>query len=495
MRVRLAGLFASLLALSACGGGGAEGTPVPSHPSGAVGPAAFTFTIPSSAAAARAALKNRKPNTVPISTQSIVVTAMNPNGTPLNPPAQTIIDASACTPITGGLQCAGTIDVPLDTPLLFSIVAYTAANGGGSPLASGDLTTTGIVAGSQLTVSLGTAASYAAMGLGGGIGIVTIDHASNILTTANVSNGQGVTADLTATLPNGFEKFTVASATDGSTIGSIAYAKESPIGALIFAGAGTSPGADGSATTTDADMGAGAGTLLQCTLPSETIPVNVASILGAGYTLASGVAYTSGSATISGGTTPTIAFTGSNYLLSGATASSAGGTQSGCVNGVVGTGATGDVALGLEGVIIVTNGGNSNPSTDDHVGSIGFIAPSSPYSLAALSAVTYDAISGGQSLVNGMLFKHEQPLVLTPSGANTLLGCGYTTFESNVVGTTNCSTVTFTSQPLPGLITGTAVTGGQTANFIGSVGIVNGKYMISVVSVGTSGVNLVLMQH
>ena len=77
-----------------------------------------------------------------------------------------------------------------------------------------------------------------------------------------------------------------------------------------------------------------------------------------------------------------------------------------------------------------------------------------------------------------------------------MTACDYVNYEANNVSTTGCSTIAFTGQPLPGLITGTATNTSSTTPFIAMAGQVNGKYVFVVLSQSTGGgVNFVAMQH
>lgn len=491
MSVRFcATLLAAAVALAACGGGGA-GSPAPAAPSGTapLGKAAIQFVIPS---AGSAAAGGRRPNYLPATTQSVVVTAMQANGASFSPPIQTIINASSCVPGSGGLQCNGSITVP-EQALTFSIVGYAAPNGQGVPTANALATMTVGPGPNALNVTLGSAATYNYVNLSGGTGTVTIDQQA---TTFIETNAAGLTSTGTVqSLPSiGYDKLQVTGGTDTSSLGTIAYVKESPVGAAMYI-SGQSPGTDGKILNGDA--GAATGTFGSCAAAGSFPFVGVA-IGGGAYNATSGTSFTVGNATISGsGATAALSFAGANYTLGGTLIKNASGTQSGCTNDFFGSASSGLVSVGLEGVVVVGNNSSTNQATSNDVGTIGFYAPAQPYSLSSLASFSYDSISGAVAVVSGSIQSVEFPQFVTPAGSNSLLACPYTTFESGAVSTSNCTTIVLSGQPLPGIVTGTATNGGTTAPFVAAVGIVNGKYMISVIGANSpnQAVNFVMMQH
>lgn len=485
--------FAFSLGLAGCGGGGGGGS-IPAKPGGAtMGAAVLQFTIP---APGTSPSLLRRPNFLPSNTQSIVVTVFNADGSPLATPVQVIVNVSSCTPVSGGFQCTANVTVPFGA-LLFSIVAWSGPNATGMPLASATVLAT-IVAGAASTISatLGNTSLYLSTDLFGQPTNVSIDHQHGTFFTTNLTTGLGANGTVTL-LPNGFEKFVVTGATDSTPLNSVVYVRESPNGGAMFGAAGLSPQANGSPSGSNADWGV-ATALESCPTGSGSTNANIVQIAGPTFpgSIATNAAFTNGVATLTSGS---LSFSGTDYNYLGATIgpdSSPGSLT--CTSGAFTATGQGVVAFDAQGLFV---GANENPNavTAVHNGAIGFRAPAQPYLLSDIASKTYDSIQGNTYAMSGIQLAYEEPGLATPSGGNIMNGCSYTNFESNVISTTNCVTITLSSEPLPGIVLGSITTPTSgTSSFVASVGQVNGKYMISILAVNSTGgsaVNIALMQH
>ncbi|MBV8637996.1 MAG: hypothetical protein JO322_07895 [Candidatus Eremiobacteraeota bacterium] len=328
---------------------------------------------------------------------------------------------------------------------------------------------------------------------GGGMQSVTIDHQAGTFQVAT-SSGASASSGTFTTLPNGDLKFTVTSATDGTTIGSIAYVHEMANGAAMFVATNTTtPNPDGSSNSADF----GVMTAVQsCPTSNATFPVNVVDVAGPSFpaNVSSREAYATGTATLTGAA---LSFAGTSYTLAGTSLGASSSQPATCANSVFTDPTGGSVVYDAQGLVVVS----SAPSDGMPVqtGNLGFRAPSQPYSLSALASQTYEMYSAGFITVNGITSKVEAPYVVTPGGASSLTGCPYVNFETNSAGTSGCTTITFNAQPSPGIVTGTATSGASTTPFVAAVGQINGKYVLVALSSPTSGsgaaVNLTLMQQ
>ncbi|HET9028551.1 MAG TPA: hypothetical protein VFN49_00080 [Candidatus Aquilonibacter sp.] len=490
-----------LLTLVACGGVGG-GSAVPSVPGGGSHPqsaqAAVSFFVPHAASAAR-----MKPNYLPSTTQSIVISVNNADGSPLSPAVPPTVanvspTAPGCSSVSGGIQCTVTVATNTGT-INFSVSAYDAPNGAGNILASGTATATIGAGPNTITMSLGNAAVYGVVTLSGGMGTITIDHQQQTIVVQSVTGNPFTTNGSYTVVGNGVYKITVLSTTDPSGgVGDIAYLRELSNGMIAFVATNTtSPSADGSSSP-NADWGVGTA-MLPCQT-SGTFNFAGVSIEGPAYAVASTTSYTIGTATFS---SSGVSFTGTNYLFNGSSNGSAnsGGVQA-CSNGVYSQTNQGAAIPGVQGLTVVSNnGGQSTSNTTTDTGNIGFnpgsITTPATLNLAAISSQTYDAFEGVQSVSGNTTIKFESPSIMTPSGANTMTACPYTNFEGNAVSTSNCQTITLTGQIGPGLVTGNATTPSTgTTPFIATVGQINGKYVIVVLPGSTGGgVNIVATQH
>jgi hypothetical protein len=488
-------VLATLVALTACGGGG--GTGLPSAPqqgkAASLASAALTFFIarPSTAGA-----HAKRPSYLPSATQSIVVNVYNADGTPTNPPTAASVlnvSSSGCTSVSGGQQCTVMVTVPFGS-LLFAIAAYAQPNGSGALLSSSTASVTVGSGPNNVPVTLNAQAQYVGTNLdGGGVQSVMIDHQAG---TFQVSKpGLGVTSSGTyTTLPNGDLKGIITAATDSTTIGSIAYIRELANGALMFVATdSTTPNADGSSTNADF----GAMTSVQpCPTSSESLSINAITIAGSAFPsqVSTHEAYAVGTGSVANGT---LTFSGTSYSIAGSNLGATNASPGTCSNGVFTDPNAGTVVFDAQGFLVVASGPNQGQTSSQN-GNFGFRAPSQPYNLATIASQSYEAYSGQFLPVNGTFVKAESPGTLTPAGANALKACPYVNFEANSVATTNCTTLTFTAQPFPGLITGTAVNSQLNATFVAAVGQINGKYMLVVLSADSSAsqaVNLIFMQQ
>ena len=482
----------ALLGLAACGGGGGAVPSAPGRASNA-GSAALTFFIPSAAANAR----SRRPGYLPSTTQSVVITVLNANGTPLSPPvAPTVANvgpmAAGCSSVTGGFQCVVSVSVVMGS-LLFSITAYDQPNGAGNVLSTGNTTATIGDGPNSVSVALSATATYAGTNLSGNTQTIAIDHQHGTVVVTGLTGNAFTTNAHYTMLPNGDAKIVVTSSTDPSSVtGEVAYARELPGGALMFiATNSTTPNADGTSPTTDADWGI-ASDFEPCPTSNFTFHYAGVEILGPTWTVANSTAYTTGTATVTGGT---LAFTGTNFLVSGSANGSALGSTQTCSNGIYSGAGSGDVMAGSQGFVVTTSGNTGTQgNTNSNDGGGGFV-PAQSISLSALASASYEVFEGGQGTNGTMTVKHEAPYAASPGGVNALTVCPYVNFEANALATT-CGTATFTGQPASGLVSGTIVAPSGTYSFVGAVGQIDGKYVIVIASGSTSGgINLVFMQH
>jgi hypothetical protein len=148
---------AALLALCACGGGGG-GSPIPSsgsQPSSqGSGPAQLIVSIPP------LSQQNThfRPNYISAGTQSMTVGLVSGGTTTSLATVNLTTGSSSCTtPSGGGLQCTVTVQAPFGTDT-FAISTFSAVNGGGSVLSSGEV---------QVTLTRGAATPTVQLDLNG----------------------------------------------------------------------------------------------------------------------------------------------------------------------------------------------------------------------------------------------------------------------------------------------------------------------------------------
>jgi hypothetical protein len=302
-----------------------------------------------------------------------------------------------------------------------------------------------------------------------------------------------------APLANGDIKATITNngGSSNDPVGDVILFRELPNGAVIIEDSDTvSPASpwDGSSSTGGAAFGV-ANPI--CASASGAFPINLVSVSGQSFTAAGSnpsQALIVGTATL---TSTTLSGTGISYDING---NPQGTTTSGTVTcsanvyiPPAGSMTQPTLAFNNLGVIVGANnnGGGSNPSV---VGVFGFANPVSA-NLPALEAASYDGfvVSG-----NGGSNATVQPFTATPISTG-LQFCPYTDVLNNVAATgTQCVTITFVSQPYPGVVYGT-VSNGTVA--VLTVALVSGKYAIlgiadasTSTTPGAAG-NFVLFQH
>ena len=496
---RLAAAFAALVLLAGCGGGGGATPPAGSSAGGAsLGgrtPTKISFVIPSASHTS-----SRRRNTLPSSTQSVVLTFTGPYGSALTSAvAPVVINTSSCTTVSTGLQCTTTADLPLGA-VVGSVAAYAGASGAGALLALGTLTLN-VAAGTTAAVTLTTASNYQLLAGNSLSATLSIDHVANTF-TVNTTTGTGAAEIFSGTiapLPNGDIEATVTNngGSSAEPVGDIILVRELPDGAIMLEDSQTvSPPSpwDGSTTTGGAGFGVANAA---CASTAGTFPIDLVSISGQSFTPAgtnASQALIVGSAQL---TSTTLVGGGTAYDING---NSLGSTTSGTVtcSGNVyappgGSQNQPTLAFNNLGVIVGANGNSGGGSSSDVIGVVGFANPAS-VSLATLASLSYDGflVTGNGSGTNA------EPLNATPAGGGLQL-CPYTDILNNVVATgSTCVTLTLTSQPYPGVVYGTVSSGDVV---VLTVAQVNGKYALlgiadvgSSTSAGTAG-NFILFQH
>lgn len=266
------------------------------------------------------------------------------------------------------------------------------------------------------------------------------------------------------TLDNLFLKLTVTASddpdvtTDGSAV---AYALEIPGTAIIVQPAGTD---------SKAIVGVGQGTC-----PTADAEYNWITIPQASWDSTSSDAYGTASSTVSGSD---ISFAVESFTLGGSSLGTNTASTT-CSNGVM-TDSAGDTTIGIapSGTFVGDNGPNAG-------GFIGVVAPSADISFADITA------SGLE--FRGVLFKNNdsgndtEPVWVRRSSSGVLTGGNYSDFEGNVENT-DAVTITFDSQPSPGILHATLVDS-NTSSFVFVVNQVDGKYVLYGISqdAATSG--------
>ena len=498
------GLFIGILSLSACGGGGgspaAPPTTVASH--GQQGGATLAVFVPSASSSSSA----RRREQLPSSTQSVEIAVANEStGTQITPVIVNVSPTtSGCSSVSGGINCTIDVTVPFGT-LLFAVIGYTGQNATGNPVAWGSTVAT-ISAGGSNAVSITTTSVvvYVTMDLDGQFSIATADHSANTVTVENPSTNSALSGTVSY-LPNGDEKFVVTTSNEsGTAAGSVVYIRELVGTAITFFSTNSASPPANASLTSGVDFGVGTA-LSPCPTTAATYNVAIASIEGPQYqqnpNFNTAGAYQTGTATIAlSGGNASLNFSGTAYPLvsgSGPPVSQSGSTGT-CSGGIFaassGTSGSGQVAFDPQGVIVGATDGASG-TTGVTNGFAGFTVQSgSTINLATLASYTYDGFEAGYNSTVNPYVKYGSPLNAAPGAANSLNLCEYSAFEAGTVGTgsSNCSTLTFTSQPAPGIIVGSVTPGGLPAVF--AVSQVSGKYvMFGVVSVG--GANIALFQH
>ena len=108
---RLVVALSAIVLLAGCGGGSAPptGSAAQGAPSGGRTPEQISFIIPTAASSG----SSRHRNTLPSSTQSVMLAFSGPYGAALVPAvAPVTINTSTCTPVSTGLQCTTTANLP-----------------------------------------------------------------------------------------------------------------------------------------------------------------------------------------------------------------------------------------------------------------------------------------------------------------------------------------------------------------------------------------------
>lgn len=494
---RLVVALSAIVLLAGCGGGSAPPTGNTAQgASSSRAPEQISFIIPTAASSS----SSRRRNTLPSTTQSVVLTFSGPYGAALVPAvAPVTINTSTCTTVSTGLQCTATANLP-NGSVVGSVAAYAAAGGTGALLALGTLTLN-VTAGATASVTLSTASNYQVLNGEQFTATLSVDHVADTF-TVNTTTNTGAPETLTGTiapLANGDIKATVTNngGSSGDPIGDVILLRELPNGAVIIEDSATVAPAspwDGSSSTGGAALGVAAPA---CATASAAFPISLVSISGNSFTAAGSNASQAlivGTATL---TSTTLVGGGTSYDING---NSQGATTSGTVtcSGNVylppaGSTTQPTIAFNNLGVIVGANGngGGSNPSV---IGVMGFANPVN-VSIPAITGVSYDGFVVSSNASGNPTV---QPLTATPI-SNGLQLCPYTDILSNVPATgSNCLTMTFASQPYPGVLYGT-ISNGSVA--VATVAQVSGKYAIlGIADVGTGTTangagNLVLFQH
>jgi hypothetical protein len=493
---RLMAALSAIVLLAGCGGGGSA--PPTGNASGASGsaraPAQFSFIIPTAATSS----SSRHRNTVPTSTQSVVLSFTGPYGTVLAPAvAPVTINTSTCTTVSTGLQCTATANLP-NGSVTGSVAAFAGPTGTGALLALGTFTinvTTGAAAAATLT----TVSNYQMLSNNELSATLSIDHVADTF-TVNTTTGTGAAEIFSGTivpLANGDIKATVSTSSDttGEPIGDVILLRELPNGAVMIEDSNdASPPSpwDGVSSTGGAAFGVANPA---CASASGAIPIDLVSISGQSFTAAGSSpsqALIVGTATL---TATTLVGSGTQYDING---NSQGATTSGaitCSGSIYVPSSNNEPTLMFNNLGVIAgvngNGTETNPSVD---GIFGFANPAN-INLGALEAASYDGfVSSGNGSSNATI----QPFIAT-SISTGLQFCPYTDVLNNVPATgTSCVTITFVSQPYPGVVYGT-ISNGSIA--VMTVAQVSGKYAILGISdAGTSTTpgaagNFVLFQH
>ena len=495
---RLIALLSAVTLLAGCGGGSAPPTLGGAQAASNGGHAAeqISFIIPVAAAAG----SSRRRNTLPSSTQSVVLAFSGPYGAALVPAvAPVTINTNTCTTISTGLQCTTTANLPVGS-VVGSVAAYAGASGTGALLALGTFTLT-VAPGATAAVTLTTSSNYEMFSGNSLSATLAVDHVADTFTvnTTNVTGGPVTLSGTIVPLANGDIKGTITNngGSAADPIGDIVLFRELPNGAVMLEDSGNaSPPSpwDGSTSTGGAGLGVANPS---CATASGGFPIDLISLSGNGFTAAGSSpsqASIVGTATL---TSTTLVGSGIAYDING---NSQGATTSGtisCSGNIYVPSSNNEPTLGFNnlGVIVGANGNGSNNLNPSVVGVAGFVNPAS-VSIPALISVSYDGfvVSGNGGTSNSTV----QPFTATPISTG-LQFCPYTDILNNVPATgTNCLTITVVSQPYPGLLYA-SLSNGKVA--VLSVAQISGKYAIfGLADVGTnttSGVagNFVLFQH
>ena len=258
------------------------------------------------------------------------------------------------------------------------------------------------------------------------------------------------------TLENLFLKLTVTASTDPDvpTDGTgIAYALEVPGTALIVKPAGTD---------SKAIVGVGQGTC-----PTADTTYNWITIPRADWDATNSDAYGTAASTVSG---TDLTFQISAFQLDG-TSIGTNTASTTCSNGVMTESGSGTATIGIapSGTFVGDNGPNDG-------GFIGVVAPSADISTADITAASLE--------YRGVLFKNNdssgddtEPVWARRSSSGVMSGGNYTDFEGNTESSEGV-TVTFTSQPSPGVMQATLTDSNGSSDFVFVVNQVDSSYVL-----------------
>lgn len=497
----LCGLFIGVLGLSACGGGGGAGSGaanVPPVAGGTSRPGSAALAIFVPAASSGSSIRRRRD--LPAGTQSveIYIASTSGSGTAIAPVIANVSStAPGCSSVSGGISCTVNVSIA-DGTYVFGVIGFTGANASGNPIAWGETEATVSPSGSN-TVAITTASvvAYFVMNLDGNISLVSIDHSANTIVVANENQNTSISGTISY-LPNGDEKVVVTSSTDsGTPVGSIVYLREL-VGTAIsfFATNSSSPPANG-LVSSGADWGVGSA-VTACPTANASYDASLVTVEGPQYqvgsNLTTGSAFQNGTATIAiTGGSANLTFNGTSYTVNGTMNSSQTGNAGPCSGDIfAATSSSGQLSFDPQGVIVgASNGAGS--SSSEQSGEIGFTVQSgSTLDLTAITSATYDGFLGNFQVTGSSTTKSAEAINVAPGGSNTLLGCSYSNFEAGTINTSDCATISFGTQPFPGIILGTVTSAGQPVPAVFSVGQVGGKYIVFGV-VGSG--NIALFQH
>lgn len=263
-------------------------------------------------------------------------------------------------------------------------------------------------------------------------------------------------------LPTGFLKLQMQTTTDPNVNpGDSAYAIELPNTALVLEPAG----ADTNPPVTACALGSNP--------PGPSVSYNYVTVPSTTWTNA-----------MAAGGYVTFNVSGNNYsgtshdLNVGGSLLNTGTASFTCVGGhltCTSNGVNYNGAVTPSGVIVVDYGPGNG-------GIIGVQQPASPISLSAV----------GQMSFHGFLIKQgqTQEIEATPNGDGTLHGVGYADVETGTLQSDGSGvTVTFASQPSPGLVQMNLTTSGGAEQIMAAVSVVGGKTMVLGFGAGTGSGN------
>lgn len=299
----------------------------------------------------------------------------------------------------------------------------------------------------------------------GDVWVWSFNHSANTFSATNQTKSHTYSGSFT-TLANGFLQLTVTVTNDpGVTVPATAYALEVPNTALLVQPPGTFVSAAVGWRTNLIIAGA----LGSC--PSVGGSFNNVSIPTISWNSTVNQAYGIATITLSGGQ----ASGSENKFRLDGTSLGADAISGTCSNGVF-TSAVNRVSVVFtpSGTFIVDD--PDATACCGQSGVVGVAAPASNVDLNAVAAANYRGFlyyyPSGAPAVN--------PFALAPGPSGTLLASGYTDFANNQ--TTPLGTITFNSQPSPGIVRSTLVevpaAGGNTLHPVSVVLQINGKFIL-----------------